>query len=82
VSNPDIYWLITEIERLQLADRQWADHVKRLSEEIERLRTANSMLAEERDAWRQAFHRAHEVRGESLKACPLCKVGRDNCPSS
>jgi len=30
--------LRAEIERLTLADRQWADHVKRLSEENERLR--------------------------------------------
>ncbi len=29
-----------EVERLTLADRQWADHVKRLSEENERLRAA------------------------------------------
>jgi hypothetical protein len=30
--------LRAEVERLTLADRQWADHVKRLSEEVERLR--------------------------------------------
>ncbi|HEY1295436.1 MAG TPA: hypothetical protein VGJ60_20350 [Chloroflexota bacterium] len=32
--------LHAEIERLALADRQWADHVKRLAEENERLRAS------------------------------------------
>ena len=44
-----------------------------LGAEIERLNQALDMVAEERDAWRSAFHRAHEVRGESLMACPLCQ---------
>jgi tRNA C32,U32 (ribose-2'-O)-methylase TrmJ len=34
-----------EVERLTLADRQWADHVKRLSEENERLQRENGSLA-------------------------------------
>jgi hypothetical protein len=35
-----------EIERLTLADRQWADHVKRLSEENERLQARVQALQE------------------------------------
>ena len=38
--------LTTENERLNLADKQWADHVKRLSEENERLRAALRQIQE------------------------------------
>ena len=38
--------LIKENERLTLADRQWADHVKRLSEENERLKAEIGPLKE------------------------------------
>jgi ABC-type phosphate transport system auxiliary subunit len=57
---------------LQLRGDTYLEQLEQKHAEIERLQEANAMLGEERDAWRQAFHRAHEVRGESLKACPLC----------
>ncbi len=42
--QPEIEELRAENERLMLADRQWADHVKRLAEENERLRAAAMKL--------------------------------------
>jgi len=36
--------LEAEVERLALADRQWADHVARLSAENEQLRARNKRL--------------------------------------
>ena len=44
-----------------------------LRAEIRRLNEALDMVAEEREAWKRAFHRAHEMRGEWLKTCPLCQ---------
>jgi chromosome segregation ATPase len=35
----------TEIERLTLADQQWADHVKRLADEVEQLKRALALVS-------------------------------------
>lgn len=51
-----------EADRLTLADRQWADHVKRLAEEKERLRTVLRkicLLDGEPDALSQIFDVVH-----------------------
>ena len=38
----------------------------------QKLQAENEQLLEERDSWRQSFHRAHEIRGEWLARCPIC----------
>jgi predicted nuclease with TOPRIM domain len=45
-----------ENERLTLADRQWADHVKRLSEKNERLRAALSEIMQGARSLDYAIH--------------------------
>jgi hypothetical protein len=61
-----------EVEQLTLADRQWADHVKRLSEEAERLRAA----------LREYVTGCHACLGVGVVPgigydCPECKPARD-----
>jgi hypothetical protein len=67
VTNFDIDKLRAEIERLTLADRQWADHVRRLSEDNERLK-ADPYQA----GYIDGHHDAHARRGESYRDCPRC----------